>query len=154
MCCFYRMINTETNKDMERLLITGAPKSGKSTLVSKMENVDHYCTDPQRVCDEGIVGTPNHLDWSGASQFVSDKWIGEKQVIEGVAIPRALRKWKQINPFSPLPFDKLIILEGTFEPLSKGQLTMAKGIKKVIEELIETWPEIIDNIEFVNLTEQ
>lgn len=138
---------------MEKILITGAPKSGKSTLVSKIKNVDHYCTDPQRMCDYGIKGTPDHLDWSETSQFIADNWIGKKQIIEGVAIPRALRKWRLSNPHSQLPFDKLIILEGTFEPLSKGQLTMAKGIKKVMQELISTWPEIVDKIEFVDLTE-
>jgi energy-coupling factor transporter ATP-binding protein EcfA2 len=139
---------------MERILITGSPKSGKSTLVKKMNLSIHYCTDPQRMCDHDVTGTPDHLQWSETSQFVADNWIGKKQIIEGVAIPRALRKWKESNPYSEVPFDKLIILEGTFEPLTKGQLTMAKGIKTVMEDLLFSWPEIIDKIEFVNLTKQ
>lgn len=134
-----------------KILITGSPKAGKTTLVkniSKKANVDHYCTDPQSRCDQGVKGIPDGLDWSGGSDFVAQNWIGKKTLIEGVAIPRALRKWRLDNPNAPVPCDKLIILQGTFQELSKGQRSMAKGIKTVMEGLIKDWPELLDVIEF------
>lgn len=140
---------------MQKILITGSPKAGKSQLAKKISmstGAEHYCTDPFRMCDQGAHGTPDSLEWSETSQFIADNWIGKKQLVEGVAVPRALRKWRKANPNADVPFDKLIVLEGTFEELSKGQEAMYKGTIKVLNEVIESWPELADKIEFVDLT--
>jgi hypothetical protein len=61
-------------------------------------------------------------------------------VIEGVAIPRALRKWMNNNPGLPPPVDKIIVLYTPFEVLTKGQESMGKGIDTVLNE-IQPWLE-------------
>lgn len=130
---------------MERILITGGPKTGKSTLakdVSQKTGAKHYCTDPRSMCDEGVTGIPDYLDWSGGSLFVSENWLGKRQLIEGVAIPRALRKYHRNNPGLPPPCDKLIVLETEHEPLTKGQESMKKGLLKVLKEVLDEWPEL------------
>ena len=73
-----------------KIAIAGVPKAGKTTLA------------------EEIPGDPFHTDelmktftWSGASQEIS-YWFDKKQfLIEGVAVPRALRKWLKANEGKP-----------------------------------------------------
>ncbi len=107
-----------------KVAIIGSPKSGKTTFSSSFSgDVKHT--------DELIL-----LGWSEASEKVSF-WFDENvNVIEGVAVPRALRKWLERNKTGK-PVDKIIILTNApFCELSKGQATMAKGIVTVWKEIV------------------
>lgn len=105
-----------------RIAITGSPGSGKSTLakaLSAILGIDLKSTDATSV-----------LDWSEASTEVSlwFDWPGDF-IVEGVVIPRALRKWQLRNPDRPPPLDKFIIIPEPKILLTKtGQQTMQKQV--------------------------
>ena len=134
-----------------RVLIIGGPKTGKTTVAKEMaesSGLEHLCTDPQRMCPPGVKGVPDKLDWSGASAYVAAEWLGKKDtIIEGVALPRALRKWRVENPDQPPPCDHVFILNEPHLDLSTGQAAMGKGVDTVLKELYD-WlePVIAKNV--------
>lgn len=124
---------------MTRIAITGGPRTGKTLLANRMF-----------VGEVGPGLHPNHLaprhtddlinlGWSGCSAAVA-KWLDEPGpwIIEGVAVSRALRKWRDAHPGEPPPVDRVIYLDEPHEALTPGQLTMAKGVETVHAE-IEGW---------------
>jgi hypothetical protein len=122
----------------QRIAITGWPKTGKSTLAAKMGG--------GRSTDDTIeMG----LDWSAGSAEVAT-WFDKPGpwIIEGVAIPRALRKWKEAHPGERPPIDKLIVLSTPHVPLNTGQTGMGKGIDKVLAEIM---PWLKDHIQIENI---
>lgn len=124
-----------------RILIIGWPKAGKTTFAKSLaerEKLVHLCTDSQERCPEGLTGTPNGLGWSEVSQWVSDNWLGREAVIEGVALPRALRKWREEHPGEPPPADRIIVLDRRAPDMKQGQVSMGKGMDTVFAEL-EDW---------------
>lgn len=113
---------------MIRIVITGGPRTGKTTFAGEL------AVDIVRHTDDLI-----HLGWSEASQAAS-LWLDEPGpwIIEGVAVSRALRKWRDQHPGEPPPVDRVIYLETPHEPLSRGQQSMASGVRTVHDE-IESW---------------
>ncbi|MEE9573064.1 MAG: hypothetical protein V3W20_08460, partial [Candidatus Neomarinimicrobiota bacterium] len=107
-----------------RIAIAGSPQSGKTTL-SKVLNLNTKHTDD-------LI----HLGWSEASEKISHSWIDDNtiQIIEGVAVPRALRKWLK-NNLTGKPVDKVIYLNNPYIKLTKGQQAMAKGCRTVWDEI-------------------
>lgn len=77
------------------------------------------------------------MGWSEASAEVA-RWMAESGpwVIEGVATPRALRKWLKANPGAATPADRIVWLDRPFEKLSPGQETMTKGVATVWREVL------------------
>lgn len=123
---------------MTRILITGAPRTGKTTLAKKMAaeiETGHRCTDPNRLCPQGVLGTPDGLEWSECSEWVARHWIGSAAIIEGVAVPRALRKWRAMHPDSPAPADRLIVMSDRYEALNNRQEAMSRAIHDVLDDL-------------------
>jgi hypothetical protein len=120
-------------------------------------NLKHLCTDPQERLPEDVPGIPNGMEWSAQSEYVMQEMLNtDNYIIEGVAVPRAIRKALQ-RGYS-LNFDRLIILQDVFIQPSKGQMAMTKGnIKKVMDDVVALMaanqPEAIDKIEFLNLKE-
>lgn len=110
-----------------RIAIIGWPKSGKTTFAASLSN--------QARSTDSVIG----LGWSEASLEVSN-WLDEPGpwVIEGVALPRALRKWQQRNPDEPPPIDRMIYLHTQHQQLIDGQTRMGKGMDTVFAE-IEDW---------------
>lgn len=107
-----------------RVAIIGWPKTGKTTLAAEMGG--------GRSTDEVMA-----MGWSEASAEVST-WFDQPGdwIVEGVAIPRALRKWRDRNPEAPPPIDKLIVLRTPHQLLLTPQQTiMGKGIDTVLSEL-------------------
>lgn len=129
-----------------RILITGSPKAGKSRMA---EFLAKLLRSPVRSTDE-----VKDLDWSEASLEVAEWFDWQPKdgpartwIIEGVTIPRALRKWRQANPDQPPPFDWFILMREPREFLmEQGQKTMQKqvcGLADVLKEWIgERWIEI------------
>lgn len=111
-----------------RILIAGGPRTGKTT---KANELGAQFSIPVRHTDDLIA---TH-DWSAASAEVAT-WMSEvgAWIIEGVAVGRALRKWYAANPEGD-PFTEVYYLTGAFEPLSKGQTSMAKGCDTVWAEV-------------------
>lgn len=106
-----------------KIAIIGPPKSGKTTYSQKLEGVVKHTDD--------LI----ELGWSGASQVASE-WFDDESidVVEGVAVPRAIRKWLDRNKGNDTkPVGKVIKLEHTFIELIDGQKRMAKGIETVWE---------------------
>lgn len=109
-----------------RILITGYPRTGKTTLALEMTDA----LIPVRHTDATIP-----LGWSEGSAEVA-RWLSEPGpwIIEGVSIPRALRKWLAANEGAPC--DRVHFLTHCHEALSKGQRSMAKGIDTVWREIV------------------
>jgi KaiC/GvpD/RAD55 family RecA-like ATPase len=108
-----------------KIAVVGSPKSGKTTFSNSMDgNVKHT---------DDLIS----LGWSEVSKNAS-YWFDDDavNVVEGVAVARALRKWLSRNK-SGKPVDKIIFLiNPPFQKLSDGQLRMAKGIVTVWDGIV------------------
>ncbi len=106
-----------------RLCIAGVPRAGKTTLAGQGPHVRHT---------DDVKGE----DWSEASEAVSH-WLDEPgpYTIEGVAVPRALRKWLARNPTGK-PCDVVVWMGTPLMDLSPGQATMGKGALTVMSEIL------------------
>ena len=130
---------------MTRIVICGGPRTGKTTLASAVAKEMWLVTpepdigerpDPAVRHSDDLIGT---LDWSAASAKVATWLDGPGPwIIEGVALARALRKWREAHPGEPPPVDRVIRLTTPHVELSKGQAVMAKGEATVWAE-IEPW---------------
>lgn len=119
-----------------RILITGPPQSGKSTLamiLSDVLEIPVYATDQLK-----------DLEWSEASEAAS-RWLDDPGpwIIEGVMVPRALRKWRRRQPKNKQagdpPCEKFILLTEPRTPLEKaGQRSMATSVLNLAMEY-EEW---------------
>jgi hypothetical protein len=126
-----------------RTVICGWPKSGKSEYATVLAA---HTGSEIRATDE-LVGLP----WSKQSETVAE-WFNEEGpwIIEGVTVPRAIRKWRAANPDKPPPFDELVIMPQP-DPagLLPGQFQMGMQHDKVIVELMD-W--LADNVSSVKQT--
>lgn len=115
--------------EAERLLITGGPRTGKTTIAAEFgaaRNVGARCTD-------SLMGSHG---WSAVSDEVS-RWFDAPGpwIIEGVAVPRALRKWLAFHSKGK-PADKVVYLESAKVDRTPGQVTMARGVETVWLQLV------------------
>jgi hypothetical protein len=118
-----------------RILIAGGPKVGKTTLSGELQTLmysKHGAPTSVQHTDDLI----DALDWSAASLEVAS-WMDMSGpwIIEGVAVPRALRKW--LVRSSGKPADVVYWSIANKIPLTKGQLAMAKGCLSVWNEVRE-----------------
>lgn len=110
-----------------RICIAGSPRTGKTFLATRMGELLRL----KPLHTDDLIG---HLEWSDASLEVS-RWMGlpAPWVIEGVAVPRALRKRLAASPDRPC--DVLVLLSNPWEQLTSGQIAMGKGIRTVLEQI-------------------
>lgn len=109
-----------------KTLIAGWPRTGKTTRANALDSA----TEIVRHTDDLIPSQ----DWSAISETVSYWFDEDYSVIEGVAVPRALRKWLARNK-SGKPCDELVYLTMPHVSLSAGQAAMGKGCDKVFNEI-------------------
>lgn len=109
-----------------RIAVIGWPGTGKTTLGKQLAE---DLALPYRSTDEVI-----DLGWSEASLEVSTWLDGDAWIIEGVALPRAFRKWRKMHGM-PAPVDRLVHLTKVFRELKPGEVSMGKGIDTVLSEL-------------------
>lgn len=118
----------------QRIIICGWPNSGKS---AHAEELSAKLGIPVKHTDS-LIRT---MQWSEVSETVS-RWFDEPGpwIIEGVAVPRALRKWRARNPDAEgVPFDQLIVMpEPDTEGMKPGQVSMGRGHDTVLRQL-EEW---------------
>jgi broad-specificity NMP kinase len=110
-----------------RICIAGSPKCGKTTLAARLNASSGA---PVRHTDDTI-----DLGWSEASAEVAT-WMDAPGpwIIEGVAVPRALRKWMAAHRDGK-PCDIVYVLTAPYEKWSRGQEVMAKGCAAVLEDI-------------------
>lgn len=119
-----RRRGASTMSDM-RTAIAGVPRAGKSTLASKMQGTK-FATDD-------LI----ELGWSEASAAASE-WFDRTDsdlLVEGVAVPRAIRKWLARNAEGK-PVDRVVWMGDARIPLSRGQRMMAKACHTVWREIL------------------
>lgn len=108
---------------MSRVAIAGVPRAGKTTLAEEMGG--------GRSTDD-LIG----LGWSEASLEASGWFdLPGPWVVEGMAVPRALRKWLAAYP-TGTPCDRLIWLGRPHAEQSPGQAAMGKGAATVMHEIV------------------
>jgi dephospho-CoA kinase len=120
-----------------KIVITGYPNSGKSTLA----NILVLATGSFNLLQTDKL-LETH-DWSDLSAAVSE-WFDKpgNWIIEGVAAPRAIRKWRAKHPNAKPPFDMFIYMRRGFETYRPGQRAMANGMDTV---MLELWNWIKDS---------
>lgn len=116
-------------KQFDRLVIAGVPKAGKTRLATGLWQANPEVL-PKHTDD--LIG---RLEWSEASAEVARHWFGAPSpwIIEGVAAPRALRKWLEAHAGKPC--DAVVWMDTPFETLSGRQDGMAKGCRTVWQEI-------------------
>lgn len=112
-----------------RIIIAGGPHTGKTTLAAKIGAARSW---PVIHTDDWAT-----KGWSQASQTACD-WIAENVerpdwILEGVATPRALRKF--LAAYNDAPCDVLVYLTDHYGDLSEGQVSMGKGCATVFGEI-------------------
>jgi hypothetical protein len=106
----------------KRIAVTGGPRTGKTTFSDGLPGVRH--TD-----DFADQGWGEQAD--AASLFFDDP---DASVVEGVMVPRALRKWLDRNPEGK-PVDEVMFLKGAHGELTPGQQSMTKGVETVLRQI-------------------
>lgn len=125
---------------LDRLVIAGGPQAGKTTLADSIFR--DWLTIHRSDDLKGYM-------WSEAS-LVASTWLDEPGpwICEGVAMPRALRKWLARNPGDSKPADKILWLGEPVAPRSRGQHAMALGcdtvFRKILPELEQRGVEILE----------
>lgn len=107
----------------KRLVLAGGPRVGKST-------VSRVIGSPRVRGTDELIG----LGWSEASEAAS-KWFDEPGpwLCEGVAMPRALRKW--LARSAGMPADIVIWIGEPIVARVAGQDSMAAGCLTVWREI-------------------
>lgn len=104
---------------MSRIVITGGPRTGKTTRAKQVQYDQEGC---ELFRSDDIA----HLPWSEQSDIVVT-WLDKPGpwIIEGVTAVRALRKWLARNAGKPC--DVVYWLDTSVVPLTSGQQSMSKG---------------------------
>jgi hypothetical protein len=136
---------------VSRILIAGVVGSGKSILAmreaQKLGLPNALCTDTPSQ-SQRRTGWQLHApesfsgDWSALSQWIADVWLTRNGpwVIEGMAVPRALAKWRAMSGIDEMPCDKLIVLAETHLELSRRQVAMGQSALGKLNALLVDWP--------------
>ena len=116
-----------------RILVAGGPRVGKTTLADKL--AAHRQGTTVRRTDSAAP-----LGWSEASAHAAI-WLDAPGpwIVEGVAVPRAVRKWLASHP-EGAPADLVFWSDVAHVERSAGQETMAKGCATVWREIL---PELL-----------
>jgi hypothetical protein len=114
-------------KAYPRLAITGAPSTGKTTLTLKLDDGTRevFHNDDFK-----------HLEWSKASEHIAKEIndCDKPLIVEGVTVPRALRKGMKV--------DAVIWLSKPHIEQKPGQVAMGKGCQTVLNEWRQSQPGV------------
>lgn len=118
-------IKLPKGRDM-KLVITGYPKTGKSTIADRFKAAGYEVMHTDDVIELG----------QGADSQAISEWFNRpgNWVVEGVTAPRAIRKWLAQNPGKEFPADAVVYMKDHVVPWeNKG--TFTKGIDTVWSEV-------------------
>lgn len=123
---------------MTRICIAGGPRTGKTTLAGTLFERHDWPHDAPDCDGCGVVRHTDdliQLGWSEASAAAAE-WFEYPGpwIVEGVAVPRALRKWLAAHPEGK-PCDVVYWLEEPHEERTPGQIAMANGCLTVWREV-------------------
>lgn len=160
---------------LAREIMSGIPDAKRfagGMYAKEWEGCELLCTDPIHLVKDlepGVTYVPRDVyelakaageagddtperPWSSASWFVATVFLERPGpwIIEGVALPRALRKWKSYRSrpgaaWPKPPVDRIIYLSEPKAHQEPGQVTQGKGVRTVMAEL-ESW--IGDRVEW------
>lgn len=114
----------------DRIVVVGYPRSGKTTAALRL---GRELGLPVRHTDDAM-----DLGWSDASEEVS-RWFdeGDGWIIEGVAVPRAVRKWRSRNAGNGVfPYTHAVELWEARGNLTEGQRRMGEAARAVWDEVL------------------
>ena len=121
-----------------RIVVIGGPRTGKTTYAKDFPWPTR-CSDPKSLGGDADdrLDLPSKERWSAISAEVAS-WLDAvgPWVIEGVAVPRALRKWREAHPLMPCPVDEIHLLMTPRVALTPGQAAMGKGVQTVLNEIM------------------
>lgn len=108
----------------EAIVITGAPRTGKTTLARKM--------DPNARSGDSLID----MGWT-ESAVEAAKWLDDKSVLvaEGVLMVRALRNWMRDHETGKPASRVLFLTKPVVDKLLPGQVRMAKGTRNQFESI-------------------
>ncbi len=115
---------------MSIIAIAGFPLAGKTTLARELAEESGH----EAISTDHLLAI--ELSWSEISQ-VTAGWFDtlDDFIIEGVAVPRALRKWLDTHDQGK-PCEKVIWLTKTRALLTDDQLAMGRGCMSVMKEIM------------------
>ncbi len=115
---------------MSIIAIAGFPLAGKTTLAKELAEESGH----EAISTDHLLAI--ELSWSEISQVTSE-WFDNMNdvIIEGVAVPRALRKWLDTHDQGK-PCEKVIWLESPKALLTDEQLAMGRGCMSVMKEIM------------------
>lgn len=133
-------------KPTKRYIIIGPPFAGKSTLMQKLmaKGYPAFCTDSKtqtREVVKGVTYLQDGLEWSEASQYVADNWLGTAGpwVVEGVAALRAVRKMIRQGNGAALKGAEIIVLSFMHykdqDNLKEGHFAMNRAFRSMWAEI-------------------
>ncbi len=116
-----------------KIAITGVPRSGKTTAANhlaarhgwKVLHTDDFHAQRMTWSEQSAVAA----SWFGASEE-----DGPIEIIEGVTVVRALRKWLKANPKGK-PCDEAHFLSFQKVDLTDGQRTLGRQIRTQWQEI-------------------
>lgn len=116
---------------LQRIVLAGGPKTGKTTAA--LELAAQLGLEPSQVRHTDDVLC---LGWRQSSEEVSH-WFDERApwIVEGVAAPRALRKWLAAHP-TGRPCDEVWWFAEPKVLTNAGQARMAKGCRTVMRQVL------------------
>ena len=126
----------------KRIVIIGGPRTGKTTYAARFSDVTDWirCSDPKAHGGnaDDRFDLPERERWSAVSAEVAG-WLDRPGpwVVEGVAVIRALRKWRDAHPGCPCPCEEVHLLTRVkIATLTTGQESMTKGVMTIFRELV------------------
>ena len=114
---------------MSIIAIAGFPLAGKTTLAKELAEESGH----EAISTDHLLAI--ELSWSDISQLTAD-WFDslDEVIIEGVAVPRALRKWLSTHDEGK-PCDTVYWLAKPKALMTDDQLAMGRGCLTVFKQI-------------------